>query len=100
MGLLLEAVDVAGPLRWRWLLRDEEGGAPLAGHQVDLGPFAAEAGQVSDLYRYSYSFAAPDRRTAEGARLVRAAGDWAGRELLGADVGAAILAESPVTVRV
>ena len=28
MGLLLQAVDVAGPLRWRWLLTDEETGAP------------------------------------------------------------------------
>jgi hypothetical protein len=100
MGLLLEAVDAASPLRWRWLLRDEESETPLADHQVDLDQFASEAGQISDLYGYSYSFAAPDRRTAEGARLVSAAGDWAGRELLGADIGAAILAESPVTVRV
>jgi hypothetical protein len=23
MGLLLQAVDVGGPLRWRWLLTDE-----------------------------------------------------------------------------
>jgi hypothetical protein len=100
MGLLLEAVDVTGPLRWRWLLRDEETGASLADHQVDLDPSAPEVDQIGDLYRYSYSFAAPDRRPAEGARLVSAMGDWAGRELLGADIGAAIVAESPVTVRV
>ena len=29
MGLLLEAVDVAGPLRWRWLLSDEQAGNGL-----------------------------------------------------------------------
>jgi hypothetical protein len=29
MGLLLRAVDVAGPLRWRWLLTEAGSGAPL-----------------------------------------------------------------------
>ncbi len=27
MGLLLEAVDVTGPLRWRWRLTDEGTGS-------------------------------------------------------------------------
>ena len=47
-----------------------------------------------------YSYAAPDRWAEDGARFVRAAGAWAGRELLGESVGAAIMAEAPVTVRV
>jgi hypothetical protein len=38
MGLLLEAVDVGGPLAWRWLLRDEESGNSLADQLVRLDP--------------------------------------------------------------
>lgn len=49
MGLLLQAVDVAGPLRWRWLLTDERTGAPKADHQVDLDPKAEEVAAFSDL---------------------------------------------------
>lgn len=100
MGLLLEAVDVTGPLRWRWLLRDEDTGNPLADHQVHLDPDSAEVARFRDLYGYVRSYAAPDQRTEDGARFVREAGEWAGRELLGEPVGAAILAEAPVTVRV
>jgi CHAT domain len=100
MGLLLEAVDVAGPLRWRWLLSDEETGNPVADHPVNLDPAADEVARFRDLYGYVRSYAAPDRRTEDGARFVSAAGAWAGRELLGESVGAAIAAEAPVTVRV
>jgi hypothetical protein len=31
---VLQAVDVRGPLRWRWLLTDEATGNPLADHQA------------------------------------------------------------------
>jgi hypothetical protein len=34
MGLLLKAVEIAGPLRWRWLLSDEETGVTVADHLV------------------------------------------------------------------
>jgi len=56
-----------------------------------------------DLYGYARWNAAPDRRVADESRIVAAAGDWAGRVLLGESVGAAILAAArsgPVTVRV
>ena len=51
MGLLLRAVDVAGPLRWRWLLTDAETGAPLADHDVDLAPEPDAVARFSDLSR-------------------------------------------------
>ncbi len=99
MGLLLEAMEAIGPLRWRWLLTDEIG-RPLADHEVDLVSAPAEVARFRDLYGYVRSYAAPDRRAEDGARFVREAGEWAGRELLGEFIGAAIVAESPVTVRV
>jgi tetratricopeptide (TPR) repeat protein len=100
MGLLLAAVDVTGPLRWRWLLRDEESQNPLADHQVRLDPASDEVARFGDLYGYTRSYATMDRRTQDETRFVTEAGAWAGRELLGESVGAAILAEAPVTVRV
>jgi hypothetical protein len=96
MGLLLEAVDVTGPLRWRWLLSDEETGNPVADHDVALDPSSNEVVRFRDLGGHVRSYAAPDRLTEDGARFVREAGEWAGRELLGESVGAAILAEAPV----
>jgi CHAT domain len=104
MGLLLEAVDVkvddSASLRWRWLLCDEETGNPLADHPVSVNPAAVDVARFADLYGYTRSYAAPDRRTADQQRYVALAGEWAGRELLGESVGAAIVAEAPVTVRV
>jgi hypothetical protein len=100
MGLLLDAVDVTGPLRWRWLLSDEETGNPVADHGVDLNPSSDEVARFRDLGGYVRSYAAPDRLTEDGARFVREAGEWAGRELLGESVGEAIVAEAPVAVRV
>jgi CHAT domain len=104
MGLLLEAVDVkaddSGPLRWRWLLSDEETGSPLAGHEVAVDPAAVEAVRFADPYDYTRSYAAPDRRTAEQQRYMTLAGEWAAREVLGESVGAAIAQAAPVSVRV
>src|SRR5262249_61821413 len=79
MGLLLEAVEVAGPWRWRWLLRDEETGNPVADHRVDLDPGSDEVARFRDLYGYVHSYAAPDRRTEDGSRFVDAAGGGGGR---------------------
>jgi tetratricopeptide (TPR) repeat protein len=100
MGLLLRAENIAGPLKWRWLLSEEESGAPLASHLVDLDPASEELAAFKDLYGYVRWRVAPDRRRADQMRIVRAAGAWAGRELLGDEIGAAIVAEAPVTVRV
>ena len=100
MELLLEAVDVGGPLVWRWLLRDAETGNPLADQPVRLDPASDDVVRFRDLYGYLDEYAAPDRWTEDGTRFVRLAGKWAGRELLGEAAGAAILNEAPVTVRV
>lgn len=72
MGLLLAAVDVDGPLRWRWLLSEEKSDLPLADHQVDLSAEPAEVARFADLYRYARSYAAPDRVVSDGARFVAA----------------------------
>ena len=102
-GLVPRAVDVSGPLRWRWLLSDADSGVPLADHQVDLDPDSGELAAFGDLYEYVRSYAAPDRRAADESRIVTRVGAWAGRELLGEQVGAAIAGAArsgPVTVRV
>lgn len=100
MGLLLEAVEADGPWRWRWLLRDEETGNPVADHPVRLDPASAEVTRFTDLYGFVDFYAAPGRVVRDGTRFVAAAGQWAGRELLGESVGTAIAAAAPVTVRV
>jgi hypothetical protein len=100
MGLLLEAVEADGPWRWRWLLSEEETGNPVADHSVRLDPASAEVTRFTDLYGFVDFYAAPGRVVRDGARFVTAAGQWAGRELLGESVGAAIAAAAPVTVRV
>jgi CHAT domain-containing protein/AAA ATPase-like protein len=98
--LVLQAVDVHGPLRWRWLLTGETAGDPLAVHEVALDEDAPQASAFGDVYGYARSYAAPDRRAADEARLVDELGAWAGRAVLGERVGAAILARAPVTVLV
>ena len=98
--LVLQAVDVAGPWRWRWLLTDEESGRPLADHAVELDPAAGELAAFGDLYEYVSEHASPDRWDEDEARIVARAGAWAGRELLGEAIGAAMVADAPVTVRV
>jgi hypothetical protein len=100
VGLLLKAVEAAGPWRWRWLLTDADTGEPLTDHQVDLDPASDEVAAFGDLYGYARSHAAPDRRTVSETGIVERAGAWAGRVLLGDSVGAAIAAAAPVTVRV
>jgi len=101
MGLLLRAVEVAGPLRWRWLLTDADTGAPLADHQVDLEP--VDVARFNDLSGYLRSYAAPDRQVEDGARFVADAGAWGGSVLLGDAVGKAIVAATAtgaVTIQV
>jgi tetratricopeptide (TPR) repeat protein len=98
--LVLQAVEVRGPGRWRWLLTDEATGNSLADHEVTLDADAAEMAAFGDVYGWVRSYAAPDRRAEDEARLVAGLGAWAGRELLGERVGAAIANAAPVTVLV
>jgi len=98
-GLVLEPLEVAGPLRWRWLLRTEEGEA-LASHQVALPAGDYEHRGFTDLYRFLRWQADPDRRVVSEAQLTAQVGDWIGRQALGEPVLAALLDEAPVTVRV
>jgi hypothetical protein len=98
--LVLQAVDVSGPWRWRWLLSDGESGRPVADHGVELDPVDDGLAAFGDLYQYVDQHASPDHPGADEARIVTRAGTWAGRVLLGEAVGTAIVAAAPVTVRV
>jgi tetratricopeptide (TPR) repeat protein len=98
--LVLRAVDVASQWQWRWLLSDEESGRSLADHAVKLDPAGDDVVAFGDLYECARWRAAPDRRDEDEARVVARAGAWAGRVLLGEQVGAEIVAAGPVTVRV
>jgi hypothetical protein len=97
-GLVLEPLEVAGPLRWRLLLRTEEGEA-LASHQVALPAGDYEHRGFTDLYRFLRWQADPDRRVVSEAQLTAQVGDWIGRQALGEPVLAALLDEAPVTCR-
>src|SRR5580658_2147315 len=98
--LRLEVRDFEGPLRWRWLLSEEETGRPLADHQVVLDASSDEYRAFTGLYRYLRWNAVTDRRTASEAEIVARVGAWAGRAVLGEAVGQAITGAVPVTVRV
>ncbi|SFN88949.1 AAA ATPase domain-containing protein [Geodermatophilus obscurus] len=98
-GLVLEPVEVAGTTEWRWLLRTEEGEA-LASHQVAVPEGDFEYGGFTDLYRWLRWQADPDRRVTSEADLTSQVGSWIGQHILGPEVMAALLDESPVTVRV
>jgi hypothetical protein len=99
--LRLEVHEFASPARWRWLLTRPGSGAPLADHQVALDSGAGrECAAFADLYRYLRWNAVPDRRVASEAEIVARLGAWAGREVIGDRIGAAIVAAAPVTVRV
>ncbi|HET8684384.1 MAG TPA: hypothetical protein VFM54_21295 [Micromonosporaceae bacterium] len=49
-GLVLRAVEVAGPARWRWQLTDAAG-LTVADHQVELDPASSEFEAFCDLVR-------------------------------------------------
>lgn len=76
--LVLRAVEVGGPLRWRWLLTDAESGVLLADHRVALDPGSADLAAFGDLHGYVRSYAAPDRRAADESRIVSRVGAWGG----------------------
>jgi hypothetical protein len=101
VNLLLSAVDVVGPRRWRWELRDEATGEVIAEHQVALDD-PAESGQVDafgDLYEYVRWHIDPFWRDDE-QRIIRETGTWARDAVLGDAVTAAIVAAAPATVLV
>src|ERR1700743_2342808 len=98
--LRLEVCDFAGPLQWRWLVSEEDTGAPLADHQVDLAGVPDEFTAFTDLYRYLRWNAVPDRRTASETEIAGRVGAWAGDVVLGRAVGEAIGAAAPGAGRV
>lgn len=100
MALVLSVEDYAGPCRWRWLLRDEDSGRPLADHHVDMDASSDEYAAFTSLYRYLRWNAVPDRRTASEAEIVGRIGVWSGREALGQTIGQVIADAAPVNVRV
>jgi CHAT domain len=100
VGLLLQAAGFAGPLRWRWLLSDEDSGRSLADHTVDLDPASDDVAALNDLYGYVRWHTEPDRRVPSEAAIVTRTGIWTGRVVLGETIGREIIAASPVTVRV
>jgi hypothetical protein len=65
--LVLQAVDVRGPSRWRWLLTDEATGNPLADHQVELDADEARLRAFGDVFGYVSSYAAPDQWDGDSA---------------------------------
>ena len=101
MNLLLSAVDVVGPLRWRWELRDEATGEVIAEHHVALDD-PADSSQVDalgDLYEYVRWHIDPLWRDDE-QRIIRETGTWARNAVLGETITAAIIAAAPATVLV
>ena len=101
MGLCLEAVEVKGPARWRWILTNEESGIFLAEHHVQLDESDWEYRALADLHGYLRWHAAPDpdgRPPSEGMLLAEV-GAWVGREVLGPAIGREIAAAAaPVRI--
>jgi tetratricopeptide (TPR) repeat protein len=84
---------------WRWLLQDSQGKF-VADHRVALDTTESEYQGFVDLAGFLRDRAVPDRRLASEAELVDRVGGWVGKQVLGEAVGRAIVAESPVVVRV
>jgi tetratricopeptide (TPR) repeat protein len=101
VNLLLSAVDVVGPLRWRWELRDEATGDVIAEHRVALDN-PADSSQVDafgDLYEYVRWHIDPLWRDDE-QRIIGEIGTWTRDAVLGDAITAAIVAAAPATVLV
>ena len=99
MGLRLRALEVKDQWRWRWLLEDE-GGAPVADHEVALDRLSPEADAFEDAYRYVRWNADQGDRLGSETKLVQWIGAFVGERALGSAVGQAIVDAAPVTVRV
>jgi hypothetical protein len=101
VNLLLTAVGVAGPYRWRWELRDDATGEVVAEHHVSLDG-TADSDQVAafrDLYEYVRWHADPVWHDDE-PRIIRKTGIWARHAVLGDAITDAITAAAPATVLV
>ncbi|MBN1171069.1 MAG: CHAT domain-containing protein [Micromonosporaceae bacterium] len=98
--MLLQATNVVGAHRWRWLLVDEDTGAPLADHDVTLDRENESVEAFEDLYRFVQSRADPARRVASETELVGSVGSWIGSHALGEQIGHEIVNAAPVTVRI
>jgi tetratricopeptide (TPR) repeat protein len=101
VNFLLAAVDVAGPSRWRWELRDEATGEVIAEHHVSLdgAPDSDQAAAFGDLHEYVRWRADPLWRDDE-PRIIRETGIWARHAVLGDAIIDAITAAVPATVLV
>ncbi len=101
MGLLrLSVENYVDDANWRWVLTDT-GGNFLADHQVALDTGDTRYKALTDLPAYLKHYASPDQRAADEARLVADLGSFIGESVLGAAIGAKILAVAgTVTVNV
>lgn len=97
--LRLRVEDFQDPEHWRWLLQDQTG-AFLADHQVALDPAEPEYEGFVDLAGFLHDRAVPDQRLTSETALVQRVGGWIGKQVLGEQVGRAIVDRSPVVVRV
>jgi tetratricopeptide (TPR) repeat protein len=95
----LRVVDYHDSDHWRWLLSDPDGKF-VADHPVALDPTEAEYAGFVDLAGFLQDRAVPDRRLASEAELVERVGRWVGRQVLGEQIGQALVDASPVVVDV
>jgi hypothetical protein len=88
---MLAAVDVTGPYRWRWELRDEATGEVIAEHHVSLDgtPDSDHVTAFGDLYEYVRWHADPLWHDDE-PRIIRETGIWARHAVLGDAITTAI----------
>lgn len=98
VALRLEAQDVVGPNRWRWALTGP-GGRALARHDVRLDPNSPQYEASLDLPRNLRRHAAPDLLRIREAEIVRDAGRWLRKEVLG-PVADALCAAAPTVAQV
>jgi hypothetical protein len=87
VNLLLAAVDVAGPLRWRWELRSQV----IAEHRVSVGsgPDSDLLTAFGDLHEYVPWHADPLCLDDE-PRIIRKTGIWAKDVVIGEAITATI----------
>jgi len=71
----------------------------VADHEVRLDTEAWQLEAFTDLWRYLRSYALPDRRVEDEARILAEVGEWIGAHVFG-PVGAAMVKARPATIRV
>jgi tetratricopeptide (TPR) repeat protein len=98
-SLRLEVADFVDADRWRWLLKDSDS-TFVADHQVALDRADPEYLAFADLAGFLRREAVPDRRLTSEADLVARVGAWIGRQVLGEQVGRALVEASPCVVQV